>query len=75
MALRLQRRRAGFYETSDHRWAIIRTEWDGPRGGRLYLWELAESDCHQPGGWVVGAGRSGLTLREAREYLARLVGS
>jgi len=70
MALHLRRRGPGSYETLDGRWAIIRTEWDGPRGGHYYLWEIATPDPH--GGWIIDGTGACNTLRGARENLAKV---
>lgn len=65
----MRRVMAGVYELPDGR-RVLRTEWDGPRGGRRYLWELASKDPW--GGWVIdGMGSLGRTLREARAELKR----
>lgn len=68
----LELRRPGFYVTADGRHAIIRTEWEGPKGGKRELWEIAEWDRQV--GWVVGDHLPERTLRGARERLQDIGG-
>lgn len=45
---------------------IIRTEWDGPQGGRRYLWEMTEPDTW---GYCVIGGRGPSPGRRLRDVL------
>lgn len=59
-----QRRSAGFYAYRDR--LIVRTQWDGPKGGKVWLWEHASWDR----GEVVIDGMTGYpTLRAAKAAL------
>ena len=58
---------AGTYETAGE-WAIIKTEWDGPRGGKFFLWERAKKDPYGRG-YVIDESSPSRTLREAKRKL------
>ena len=60
---------AGVYDVPDTPFEIVKTEWTGPRGGKLGLWEIVETRAN--GERVIENRISpGNTLREARENLA-----
>jgi hypothetical protein len=69
--MRLRRIESGLYELEDGSARIVRTEWDGPRGGTRKLWEWMAPDRWV--GWVIDdrAGYPSRTLREAREQAAQ----
>lgn len=47
---------------------IVRSEWEGPGGGKRVVWEVATHDQH---GWTIhGAVPPGATLREVRDNVA-----
>jgi hypothetical protein len=69
--MKLKRNGPGVYELPNgHQW-IIKTEWDGPKGGTRYIWELLDDDKYGPvirnehGPWT--------TLREARAVMAEVL--
>ena len=68
--LKLRRFSAGVYETVDGAHAILRTESDGPRGGRQYLWEIS---VYSSSGWVVGNFPPDFKLGDARSRLAAYI--
>ena len=66
----LRKIHAGVYETEDGKHRLIRTEWDGPMGGRIYLWEHA---MPLGAGWEIPGDIWEWTLRDARRGLATLI--
>lgn len=64
----LIRLEGGFYRTPDGEWAICRTEWEGPKGGRQYVWEILQRDPYHE--WVGIGGLPWTTLRDAKQALA-----
>lgn len=67
----LERIRAGFYRHRPSGRYIVRTEFEGegPRGGTLRSWELADDDPY--GGIVLDGWPGSRTLREAVVELER----
>jgi hypothetical protein len=68
----MRRLRAGIYESADKQHRLIRTEWDGPRGGRLTRWEHARPD--RDGTWVIDGFEFCGTLKQARAELEQRLG-
>jgi hypothetical protein len=59
---------------------IVKTDWEGQRGGKKYLWEAVEQVQHSWNrdwvDWVIEVySPPASTLREARDNLARLFDS
>jgi hypothetical protein len=63
----MRRIAAGIYESLDGQHRIIRTEWEGPRGGKLHFWEHATPDRYA--GWVLDGYGGERTLAKARAQL------
>jgi hypothetical protein len=73
VAVPLRRIRAGIYETPDGEHRIMRTDgWEGPKGGRLFLWEHAQRDATGDT-WTLDNQFFATTKREAQAELTALL--
>lgn len=61
----------GCYERVGGAYRLVRTEWDGPRGGTRILWELATLDAVC--GWTITSEVIEPTLREAKLKADRII--
>lgn len=66
--MRFHRITAGVYQSRDGLLRILRTEWEGPKGGKVIRWEYAEKVGAD---WVIDSPYSFLTLRAAIRWLER----
>lgn len=60
----------GCYETEDGQHRLVKTPWDGPKGGTYYLWEHARPDM---GSWVITSEIYERRLRDSRKRLEKMI--